>query len=53
MNWIVTYYNIYNQIISSYIIKDRNEHEAEHEACADMPCDCEDWSLMQEGFFTA
>ena len=41
-----------NKVISSHTIKDRNEHEAEHEACADMPYDCEDWSLMQEGFNT-
>jgi len=49
-NWIVTYYDINDQIISTHVIKDRNEHEAEREAIADMPCDCNDWSMMPEGF---
>ena len=51
MNWIVTYYDINNNVISSHSIKGRNEHEAEHEALGDMPHHCEDWSLMPEGFF--
>jgi hypothetical protein len=45
-DWIVTYYNIYNQIISAHVIKNRTEHQAEHEAYADMPCHCEDWSMV-------
>jgi len=50
-NWNVTYYDNNNQIISTHAIKNRNDHEAEHEAIADMPCDCNDWSMMPEGFF--
>lgn len=50
-NWIVTYYDIMDNIISSHEIKDRTEHEAEDEAIADLPYNCEDWSLMPEGFF--
>ena len=50
-NWTATYYDIYNNIITSHAINDRNEHEAEKEAIADMPAHCEDWSLMPEGFF--
>ena len=51
MNWIVTYYDIMDNVISSHDIKGRTEHEAEDEAIADLPYDCEDWSLMPEGFF--
>lgn len=45
-NWIVTYYNIYNMIISFHEINNRDEHQAENEAIANMPCHCEDWSLL-------
>ena len=51
MNWVVTYYDIKDNIISSHDIKDRNEHEAEKEAIADLPYHAEDWTLMREEFF--
>ena len=45
-NWRVTYYDASDLEISSHIITDRTEHEVENEAMADMPSNCEDWSLM-------
>jgi len=45
-NWIVRYYDKKDKQIGSHIIKDRTEHEAEEEAIADMPLECEDWTLM-------
>jgi len=52
-DWTVTYYSGRgNTVISSHDIKDRNEHEAEKEAIADMPERCEDWSLVPKGFFS-
>ena len=51
MNWIATYYDIQGNVISEHEIHDRNEHEAEHEAIADMPWNCDDWSLMKEDFY--
>jgi len=48
MNWIATYYTEGNDIISAHVIKDRTEQEAEKEAIADMPMDCDDWTLMPE-----
>ena len=50
-NWVVTYYDIKDDVISTHVINDRHEHEAENEAIADLPYHCEDWSLMPEGFF--
>jgi len=50
-NWTVTYYDLHDNILSSHIIANRTESEAESEAIADMPPLCEDWSLMPEGFF--
>jgi hypothetical protein len=46
MDWIVRYYDKKDVEISSHIIKDRTEQEAENEAIADMPRNCEDWTLM-------
>jgi hypothetical protein len=45
-NWRVRYYNKKGNEISNHLIKDRTEHEAENEAMADMPRDCDDWSMM-------
>ena len=45
-NWIVRYYDKNDVLISSHIIKDRTEHEAENEAIADMPFNCEDWTMV-------
>lgn len=45
MNWRVRYYDKNDEIISKHIIKDRTEYEAEKEAIADMPNNCEDWTL--------
>ena len=45
-DWIATYYGTKDNVISSHVIADRNEHEAEKEAIADMPYNCEDWTLM-------
>jgi len=50
-DWTVTYYDIKDNVISQHEIKDRSESQAEKEAMADMPCHCEDWSVMPEGFF--
>jgi len=47
MNWNVSYYDIKNGIISIHTILDRTEQEAEKEAIADMPSNCEDWTMMQ------
>ncbi|MCK9543422.1 MAG: hypothetical protein M0R03_15485 [Novosphingobium sp.] len=44
-DWTVRYYDKNNKLISSHTIKDRLEQEAEKEAIADMPYDCDDWSL--------
>ncbi len=46
-NWIVRYYDKKDKQIGSHIIKDRTEHEAEEEAIADMPLNCEDWTLVE------
>lgn len=46
-NWIVRYYDKKDKQIGSHVIKDRTEHEAEEEAIADMPYDCEDWTLVE------
>ena len=46
-NWKVIYYNKKNNEISSHIIKDRTEHEAENEAMADMPRNCNDWTMTE------
>ena len=47
MNWTVTYYKgTTDKVISSHVIKDRTEHEAEKEAIADLPYHAEDWTLM-------
>jgi hypothetical protein len=47
-DWIVRYYNKKDTLIGSHIIKDRTEHEAEEEAIADMPLECEDWTLVAQ-----
>ena len=47
-NWIVRYYDKKDNQIGSHSIKDRTEHEAEEEAIADMPLDCEDWTLVAD-----
>ena len=44
-DWIVRYYDKKDNQIGSHLIKSRTEHEAEEEAIADMPYECEDWSL--------
>lgn len=44
-DWIVRYYDKKDNQIGSHLIKGRTEHEAEEEAIADMPYECEDWSL--------
>jgi len=49
--WVVTYYDIKDNVISTHVINNRHENEAEDEAIADLPVHCEDWSLMPEGFF--
>jgi len=46
-NWIVRYYDKKDKQIGSHIIKDRTDHEAQEEAIADMPLDCEDWTLVE------
>lgn len=45
-DWLVRYYDKNDKEISNHIIKDRTEHEAENEAMADIPRNCEDWSMM-------
>ena len=47
MNWIVNYYDKNNKMISSHVIENRTEHEAENEAMGDMPYNCDDWSMIQ------
>ena len=47
-DWIVRYYDKKDKLINSQIIKDRTEHEAEHEAIADMPYECEDWTMVEK-----
>jgi hypothetical protein len=49
-NWRVVYYDKNNKIIKSFIINNRTEHSAENEAMADMPDNCDDWSLMELKF---
>jgi len=44
-DWEVMYYNDRGDFISMHTIKNRTEHEAEREAVADMPYECDDWSL--------
>jgi hypothetical protein len=46
-NWIVRYYDRKNVLIGSHLIKDRTENEAESEAVADMPDNCDDWTLCE------
>lgn len=45
-NWIVRYYDKNNKLIGEHKIIDRTEHEAEKEAVADMPYECDDWTMM-------
>lgn len=45
-NWIVRYYDKKDKLLGSHMIKDRTEHEAEEEAIADMPLECDDWTLV-------
>jgi hypothetical protein len=45
-DWIVRYYDKKDKQIGSHVIKDRTEHEAENEAIADMPLECEDWTMV-------
>jgi hypothetical protein len=45
-DWIVTYYDKKNNVISSHKIMDRTEHEAVNEAMADIPVNCDDWTLI-------
>jgi hypothetical protein len=45
-DWIVRYYDKKDKLISSYIIKDRTEHEAENEAMGDMTYECDDWTMV-------
>jgi hypothetical protein len=47
-NWIVRYYDKKDKLIDSHMIKDRTDHEAQEEAIADMPLECEDWTLMPQ-----
>jgi len=47
-DWIVRYYDKKDKLIGSHVIKDRTEHEAEEEAIADMPLECEDWTLVEK-----
>jgi len=47
-NWIVRYYDKRDNLIESFLIKDRTEHEAENEAMAQMPDKCEDWTLTEQ-----
>ena len=47
-DWIVRYYDKKDKLIGSHVIKDRTEHEADNEAVADMPLDCEDWTLVEQ-----
>jgi len=44
-NWHVRYYSIEGDLISEHNIENRDQHQAEHEAIADMPQNCEDWSM--------
>lgn len=46
-DWLVTYYDD-EVILSTHIIENRDEHQAEHEAIADMPIDCNDWSMIKK-----
>ncbi len=45
-DWIVRYYDKKDNLIDSFIIRDRTEHEAENEAMGLMPYECEDWILV-------
>ena len=45
-DWIVRYYDKKDKLIGSHLLKDRTAHEAENEAMADMPYECEDWTLV-------
>jgi len=47
-NWIVRYYDKKDKLLGSHMIKDRTDHEAQEEAIADMPYNCEDWTLMPQ-----
>ena len=47
-NWVVTFYDKNNKIINTIIIKDRTEYEAQKEAIADIPHNCDDWTLMPQ-----
>ena len=45
-DWIVRYYDKKDNLIDSFIIRDRTEHEAENEATGLMPPETEDWTMM-------
>jgi len=50
-DWVVTCYDGEDEIIAQWTIKDRTEHQAEHEAEPDFPKGTEDWSLMPKKFW--
>lgn len=45
--WKVRYYDVNGKAIGMHTIKDRTESEASKEAIADMPMECEDWSMQE------
>ena len=47
-NWKIKYYDKNDKLISSFLIENRTEHEAQNEAMGDIPNNCEDWTMMPE-----
>lgn len=45
-DWIVRCYDKKDNLISTFKIEDRTEHEAENEATGLMPPETEDWTMM-------
>ena len=50
-NWRVRVYDVNEKVISTWVIQNRTEHEAESEATADVVKEkgYADWSMMEEG----
>mgnify|MGYP003593690661 CR=1 FL=1 len=48
MDWVVKCYDEDNVLIDEFDILNRTEPEAEREAMAQLPANCDDWSMVNK-----